>query len=102
MPNEIEDVTRICIKNLPPNFTESKLRSHLISNSQIQLVITDCKILRTKEGVSRKIGFVGFKTSEVSWSLEVYLCIDELLDCKKEFILNFNSNTDGDVCNILL
>lgn len=65
-PNEIVDVTRICIKNIPPTFTESKLRSHLISNSQIPLVITDCKILRTKEGTSRKIGFVGFKTSEMA------------------------------------
>ena len=64
--NELEHVTRVCIKNVPPNFSESKLRSHLLSNAQSQLTITDCKILRTEEGISRKIAFVGFKHPEVS------------------------------------
>lgn len=56
--------TRICIKNLPPSFNESKLKQHLHSNIP-SLVLTDCKMLKTKDGRSRKIAFVGFKNSEV-------------------------------------
>ena len=83
-----EDVSRVCIKNLPPSCNESDLRSHLtIKNSSStnsntnssssnssnsskskcpNVIITDCKILRTKDGKSRKLAFVGFKTSNVS------------------------------------
>ena len=59
--------TRICIKNLPPSFNESKVKQHLHSNIP-SLVLTDCKMLKTKDGRSRKIAFVGFKNSEVSCS----------------------------------
>lgn len=79
-----EDISRVCIKNLPPSCNESDLRSHLtIKNSSStnsntnsssnsskskcpNVIITDCKILRTKDGKSRKLAFVGFKTSNVS------------------------------------
>jgi len=56
-----DETTRVCIKNVPPNFTETKLRSHLNANSHLALSITDCKVLRTKDGKSRKLAFVGFK-----------------------------------------
>ena len=56
--------TRICIKNLPPSFNDSKVKHHLYSNVP-SLVLTDCKMLKTKDGRSRKIAFVGFKTPEV-------------------------------------
>lgn len=61
-----QDTTRVCIKNVPPNFNETNLRSHLTSNSQIDLIITDCKILRTQDGKSRKLAFVGFKNAEMA------------------------------------
>ena len=64
-PEGIEETTRICIKNVPPSYTESKLKSHLASSSE-PLTITDCKILRTKDGVSRKLAFVGFKDSKMA------------------------------------
>ena len=63
-----ESTTRVCIKNVPVSFTESKLRQHLISSDNdrnSKTVITDCKILKTKDGKSRKLAFVGFKTPEV-------------------------------------
>lgn len=53
--------TRICIKNVPPSFDEAKLKSYLQSG-QPSLKLTDCKLLKTKDGRSRKIAFVGFKT----------------------------------------
>lgn len=62
----IQDTTRVCIKNVPPNFSEKNLRSHLTSNSQIDLIVTDCKILRTKDGKSRKLAFVGFKSADMA------------------------------------
>ena len=64
-PEEVEETTRICIKNVPPSYTEAKLRSHLTSSSSQTLAITDCKILRTADGKSRKLAFVGFKDTEV-------------------------------------
>ena len=71
-PQSQEETTRICIKNVPPNFTDAKLRSHLTTNAQEPLTITDCKILRTKDGVSRKLAFVGFKSADVSCSIVVH------------------------------
>ncbi|KAL7541608.1 hypothetical protein ACHAXR_013349 [Thalassiosira sp. AJA248-18] len=57
--------TRACIKHLPPSFDETKLKTHLQqSGPQPTLQITDCKILKTKDGRSRKIAFVGFQTAE--------------------------------------
>ena len=57
--------TRVCIKNVPVHFNEDKLRKHLQSSSSMKIIVTDCKILRTKEGKSRKLAFVGFKDAEV-------------------------------------
>ena len=57
--------TRVCIKNLPLSFDEGKLKAHLQS-SIASLILTDCKLLKTKDGRSRKIAFVGFKSPEVS------------------------------------
>ncbi len=54
--------TGICIKNLHPSFDETKLKSHL-QTAQPALLIMDCKLLKTKDGQSPKIAFVGFQTS---------------------------------------
>jgi len=61
--------TRICIKNVPPTFDDAKLRRHILESgppltSTSNLTITDCRILKTKEGKSRKLAFVGFKTHD--------------------------------------
>jgi multiple RNA-binding domain-containing protein 1 len=63
--------TRVCIKNLPSSFDENSVKKHLLSNSSnsnttTELIITDCKLLRTKDGKSRKVAFVGFKTPEMA------------------------------------
>jgi len=67
--------TRVCIKGLPPNCNESALRKHLMntsSSSSKSVVITDCKVLKTKDGKSRKIAFVGLKTSEMAEDVVSY------------------------------
>ncbi len=62
-------VSRVCIKNLPPSCSESNLKAHLTASTNgnsASITITDCKILRTKDGKSRKLAFVGLKTPQVS------------------------------------
>ncbi|KAK1748882.1 RNA-binding protein [Skeletonema marinoi] len=63
--------TRICIKNVPPSFDEAKLKSYLQSG-QPSLKLTDCKLLKTKDGRSRKIAFVGFKTHDMAQTAVSY------------------------------
>ena len=63
--------TRICIKNVPPSFDEAKLKSYLQSGKP-SLKLTDCKLLKTKDGRSRKIAFVGFKTHEMAQTAVSY------------------------------
>lgn len=75
-PKESMSATRVCVKNLPPSFDEIKLKKHLQSSSKDPLVLTDCKILKTKDGRSRKIAFVGFKTPEVSFP---FLIVEEIM-----------------------
>lgn len=66
-----ENTSRVCVKNVPPSCNESNLKSHLTS-SDGSAVITDCKILRTKDGKSRKLAFVGFKTPEMAQQIVSY------------------------------
>lgn len=63
--------TRVCIKNIHPSFDEAKLKNHL-RIAQPSLVITDCKLLKTKDGRSRKIAFVGFQSSSHAESAVSY------------------------------
>lgn len=77
-----EETTRVCVKNVPPNFTEAKLRSHLCSSSSQSLIITDCKILRTEQGKSRKLAFIGFKDAEVSLTIHYFLLSCNILRYK--------------------
>jgi len=61
--------TRVCIKGIPPMYDELNLKRHLLQSSKKfdgDLVITDCKVLKTNQGISRKVAFVGFKTSEMA------------------------------------
>ena len=64
--------SRVCIKNLPLSYTTAtKLKSHLQS-SQPTLQITDCKILKTKDGKTRKIAFVGYSSSHAAQTAVQY------------------------------
>ena len=68
-PPAAPKTTRICVKNVPPSFDDAKLRRHILesgppSSATSNLTITDCRILKTKEGKSRKLAFVGFKTHD--------------------------------------
>eukprot|EP00978_Attheya_sp_CCMP212_P011952 scaffold29670_cov55-Attheya_sp.AAC.5 len=67
-----ENTTRICMKNVPTSFDEKRLEQHILQSAassssarQTKIVITDCKILKTKDGKTRKLAFLGFKTPSV-------------------------------------
>lgn len=53
-------MSRIIVKNLPKNIKEEKFRSLFASKGEI----TDLRLCKTKDGVFRRFGFVGFKTEE--------------------------------------
>ena len=61
-----QSMTRVCIKNVPLSFTETKLRQHLMDGSSLPLKITDCRILKTPQGKSRKLAFCGFSTEDMA------------------------------------
>jgi len=48
--------TRVCVKQLPPLATEDKLRELFAEVAPV----TDCRIMRRKDGRSRRFAFVGF------------------------------------------
>lgn len=50
-------MSRIIVKNLPKFVTEKQLSQNFKDLGEV----TDCKIARDPNGVSRKFGFVGFK-----------------------------------------
>lgn len=51
--------SRLIVKNLPKFLSEDKLKKHFSSQGSV----TDAKIMY-KDGVSRKFGFIGYKTEE--------------------------------------
>ncbi|KAL6549886.1 hypothetical protein OROMI_020374 [Orobanche minor] len=51
-------MSRICVKSLPKYVAEDRLRDHFSQKGEV----TDAKIMRTKNGISREFGFVGFRT----------------------------------------
>eukprot|EP00727_Mastigamoeba_balamuthi_P005684 m51a1_g1735 hypothetical protein (754) ;mRNA; r:161398-164064 len=52
-------MSRVIVKSLPKYLTEARLRDHFSKAG----IVTDAKILKTKEGNSRKFGFVGFASA---------------------------------------
>ncbi|KAG1656825.1 hypothetical protein FOA52_008459 [Chlamydomonas sp. UWO 241] len=50
--------SRICIKNVPKYVEEKRLREHFAAKGEV----TDVKLLRTRDGQSRQMAFVGFKS----------------------------------------
>ena len=54
--------TRVCFKNLPKKATTESLKKHLDSCGAWN--ITDVKVVKRRDGVSRRFAFVGFHTHE--------------------------------------
>lgn len=57
-------MSRIIIKNLPRYYDKEKLSTYLKSLPQLDAEITDVSVAKTKEGVSRRFAFIGFKNEE--------------------------------------
>ncbi|ANB13322.1 Mrd1p [Sugiyamaella lignohabitans] len=51
-------MSRIIIKNLPLYLTEDKLKKHFSAKGNV----TDVKLMKTRDGRSRRFGFIGYKT----------------------------------------
>ncbi|WVY91495.1 hypothetical protein V8G54_037009 [Vigna mungo] len=50
--------SRICVKNLPKHVAEDELREFFSEKG----IITDVKLMRTKDGKSRQFAFIGYRT----------------------------------------
>lgn len=55
----IQATSRLIVKNLPKYVDEARLKDHFGSHGEV----TDCKVIRTRDGHSRCFGFVGFASS---------------------------------------
>ncbi|XP_021764740.1 multiple RNA-binding domain-containing protein 1-like [Chenopodium quinoa] len=58
--SEITEKSRVCVKNLPKYLTLNRFKAHF---SQIG-ELTDAMLLRTKDGTSRRMGFLGYRTEQ--------------------------------------
>ena len=54
--------SRLCVKNVPKHLKDARLREHFAAMGEV----TDVKIVRTADGTSRQMAFVGFKTEEMA------------------------------------
>ena len=52
--------SRLCVKNIPKHLTLERLREHFAERGEV----TDCKIMKTNDGKSRQMAFVGYKTEQ--------------------------------------
>lgn len=52
--------SRIIIKNLPKYTTQDQLKDHFASQGSV----TDVKLVSTPDGISRRFGYIGFKTNQ--------------------------------------
>lgn len=57
-------MSRLIVKNLPPNLTAERLRKHFEQRGAPPGTITDFKIARKPDGTSRRFAFIGFKTDK--------------------------------------
>lgn len=60
--------SRLCVKNLPLDLTDQRL--HQLFSAQGE--ITDAKIARTSNGLSRRFGFIGYRTIEQAQAAKKY------------------------------
>ncbi|KAJ1649931.1 Multiple RNA-binding domain-containing protein 1 [Dispira simplex] len=54
--------TRIIVKNLPKYLKDDRFREHFSATSEV----TDCKLMKTPDGRSRKFGFIGYATEKAA------------------------------------
>ena len=52
--------SRLCVKNIPKHLTLERLREHFAERGEV----TDAKIMKTGDGKSRQMAFVGYKSEE--------------------------------------
>ena len=52
--------SRLCVKNIPKHLTLTRLREHFAERGEV----TDAKIMKTSDGKTRQMAFVGYKTEE--------------------------------------
>ncbi|ODQ63330.1 hypothetical protein NADFUDRAFT_72100 [Nadsonia fulvescens var. elongata DSM 6958] len=52
----------IIVKNLPGYYDEAKLRKHFAEKFEV----TDVKLMKKRDGTSRRFGFIGFKSDEIA------------------------------------
>lgn len=57
-------MSRLIVKNLPPNVTTERLRKHFEQTGAPPGTITDIKLAHKPDGTSRQFAFVGFKTDK--------------------------------------
>ncbi|WBW72617.1 ribosome biogenesis RNA-binding protein Mrd1 [Schizosaccharomyces osmophilus] len=57
-------MSRIIIKNLPSYYEKEQLSKYLKSQSNLGVEITDVSVAKTKDGVSRRFAFIGFKNEQ--------------------------------------
>ncbi|ODV89376.1 hypothetical protein CANCADRAFT_4003 [Tortispora caseinolytica NRRL Y-17796] len=53
-------MSRIIVKNVPPRVSEDRLKEHFKQFS----AITDCKLVKFRDGRTRGFGFIGYKSEE--------------------------------------
>lgn len=78
MMEEAAPSSRIFIRNIPKDFTDKMLEKEMTKVGEV----TDCKIRRTKEGVSRGIAYVGFRDIETATEAIKYFDGSYLLNRK--------------------
>ena len=54
--------SRLCVKNVPKHLKDDRLREHFAAMGEV----TDVKIVRTADGTSRQMAFVGYKTEAMA------------------------------------
>ena len=59
---EVRPTSRLCVKNVPKHVKEQRLREHFASQGEV----TDVKVVRTADGTSRQMAFVGYKTEKAA------------------------------------
>ncbi|KAI9259083.1 hypothetical protein BY458DRAFT_541272 [Sporodiniella umbellata] len=56
------NLSRLIVKGLPKELSEEKFREHFAKKGEI----TDAKLVKTPHGVSRRFGFIGYKTEAIA------------------------------------
>ncbi|KAK2080715.1 hypothetical protein QBZ16_000569 [Prototheca wickerhamii] len=55
-----QETSRLCVKNLPKHATEKRIKGHFAEKG----LITDAKLVKTRDGKSRCFAFIGYRTVE--------------------------------------